>query len=126
MKKMTQPGLDTEKRGILTDDVIAVMNERQIPPEIASLTLEILSIAENNRRESIRKRQADGIKVARARGVLNGRPVQKPPEGFGSLVMLWERGQIKVPMILEMSGLKKATFYRRLREYQADKKKSSR
>ena len=53
---------------------------------IADLVLQILSFVAQNERESIRKRQAEGISAARARGVRFGRPVKKPPANFSSLV----------------------------------------
>jgi DNA invertase Pin-like site-specific DNA recombinase len=83
---------------------------------IADLVLQILSFVAHSERESIRKRQAEGIAAARARGVRFGRPVKKPPENFGMLVREWERGKLPIGELLMKSGLKEATFYRRLRE----------
>ena len=114
---MNPTSLGIEKYGLLTDDVIAVMKEKQIPLETVSLVLEILSIAEKNKRENIRKRQAEGIKAARARGVCLGRPAQNLPENFDKLVKQWERGILDFQKLLELSGLKARTFYRRLKEY---------
>jgi len=90
---------------------------------IADLVLQILSFVAQNERESIRKRQAEGIAAAKARGVRFGRPIKKPPENFSDLVKLWERGSIPLATIIEQSGLKEATFYRRLREFRAMKEK---
>ena len=114
---MNQTSLDIEKYGLLTGDVIAVMKEKQIPLETVSLVLEVLSVAEKNKRESIRKRQAEGIEAARVRGVHLGRPTQNLPENFGELVKHWERGSLDFQKVLELSGLKELTFYRRLKEY---------
>ena len=41
---------------------------------IADLVLQILSFVAQNERESIKKRQAQGIAAAKAKGVLFGRP----------------------------------------------------
>ena len=41
---------------------------------IADLVLQILSFVAQNERENIRKRQAEGIAAAKARGVKFGRP----------------------------------------------------
>ena len=90
---------------------------------IADLVLQILSFVAQNERESIRKRQAEGIAAAKLRGVRFGRPVKKPPENFGYLVKLWERGKLPLSVTIAQSGLKKATFYRRLREYRTSKRK---
>lgn len=83
---------------------------------IADLVLQILSFVAQSERESIRKRQAEGIAAAKAKGVRFGRPVKKPPENFGELVKLWERGKLSIGEVLERMGFKEATFYRRLRE----------
>ena len=114
---MNPTSLDIEKYGLLTDDVIVVMKEKQIPLETVSLLLEILSVAEKNKRENVRKRQAEGIEAARTRGVHLGCPVQNLPENFGELVKQWERGRLDFQKVLELSGLKARTFYRRLKEY---------
>jgi len=74
-------------------------------------------------RECTLLRQAEGIAVARARGVHLGRPIKKPPENFPELVKLWERGKITFEEVLEQTGLKQGTFYNRLREFRNSKKK---
>jgi DNA invertase Pin-like site-specific DNA recombinase len=88
---------------------------------IADLVLQILSFVAQSERENIRKRQTEGIAEAKARGVRFGRPVKTPPENFARLVKQWERGKLQFDDILEQSGLEKATFYRRLREYRTAK-----
>ena len=83
---------------------------------IADLVLQILSYVSQTERESIRKRQSEGIAAARLRGVKFGRPVKRPPDNFESLVKRWEKGKLELAELLEKTGLKEATFYRRLRE----------
>lgn len=90
---------------------------------IADLVLQILSFVAQNERENIRKRQAEGIAAARARGVRFGRPVKKPPENFADAVQEWEQGKLVFSEVLERTGLKESTFYNRLREYRAAKGK---
>ena len=90
---------------------------------IADLVLQILSFVAQSERETIRKRQAEGIAAARARGVRFGGAVINPPENFGALVKQWERGHLPVRDLLAMTGLKESTFYRRLRELRAANKK---
>ena len=91
---------------------------------IADLVLQILSFVAQSERENIRKRQVEGIAAARARGVCFGRPIKKPPENFAALVKQWERGKLPLPELLTQTGLKEATFYRRLREFRISHKKS--
>ena len=84
---------------------------------IADLVLQILSFVAQNERENIRKRQAQGIAAAKAKGVKFGRPEIAVPEDFGQIVKAWERGQTPPPAVLRQCGMSEATFYRRLREY---------
>lgn len=62
-------------------------------------------------------RQAKGIAAAKARGVRFGRPKIKTPENFEKIVLAWETKKIDFDTALLMSGMKEATFYRRLKEY---------
>ena len=89
---------------------------------IADLVLQILSFVAQSERENIRKRQSQGIAAAKKRGVRFGRPEKPIPEGFAETVKLWEKKEIDIKAVLEMCGLKEATFYRRLREYRMKNK----
>jgi len=90
---------------------------------LADIVLQILSFVAQNERETTRKRQAEGIKAARIRGVHMGRPVKKPPENFGVLAKQWERGELRTSDFMKLTGLKETTLYRRLRERQVVRKK---
>lgn len=83
---------------------------------IADLVLQILSFVAQNERENIRKRQAEGIAVAKAKGVVFGRPVKDPPSDFAQLVRQWERGLLPMDEILNNHNMSISTFYRRRRE----------
>ena len=84
---------------------------------IADLVLQILSFVAQNERENIKKRQAEGIAAAKAKGVKFGRPEKAVPEDFGKIVRAWERKQISFDEALKRCDMSEATFYRRLREY---------
>lgn len=91
---------------------------------IADLVLQILSFVAQSERESIRKRQAEGIAAARARGVRFGRPETPVPDDFPLLVRRWERGTLRLTELLRLcGGISESTFYRRLRELRAAEKK---
>ena len=53
---------------------------------IADLVLQILSFVAQSERENIRKRQAQGIAAAKARGIHLGRPEKLLPDNFAELV----------------------------------------
>ena len=84
---------------------------------IADLVLQILSFVAQSERENIKRRQAEGIAAARARGVHLGRPVKAVPESLPDIVEAWEKGELQLNEALRRCGMGKTTFYRRLREY---------
>ncbi len=84
---------------------------------IADLVSQILSFVAQNERENIRKRQAQGIAVAKAQGVKFGRPEIMLPENFGELVREWEKKRLPMSEVLNVCKISEATFYRKLREY---------
>jgi DNA invertase Pin-like site-specific DNA recombinase len=91
---------------------------------IADIVLSLLSFVAQNERESIRQRQTEGIAAAKARGVRFGRPIKCPPENFPATVREWGRGKLALADALKRTGLKEATFYNRLREYRASKRRT--
>jgi hypothetical protein len=52
-----------------------------------------------------------------------GRSPIKPPENFAVIVKQWEHGKISFAEALKQTGLKKSTFYNRLREFRGGKGK---
>ncbi len=84
---------------------------------IADLVLQILSFVAENERENIKKRQAQGIAAAKAKGVKFGRPECAMPADFEKIIKEWKKGHITTVKAAEISGMSKATFYRKIREY---------
>lgn len=84
---------------------------------IADLVLQILSFVAQNERENIRKRQAEGIAAAKARGVQFGRPGKDVPDNFPQLVRQWEQKKTSLGEVLTACNMSESTFYRRLLEY---------
>lgn len=77
---------------------------------IADLVLQILSFVAQSERDNIRKRQAQGIAAAKARGVRFGRPVQPLPENFQEVFQLWKSNQISGVEAARRCGLPISTF----------------
>lgn len=84
---------------------------------IADLVLQILSFVAQNERENIRKRQAEGIAAAKARGVRFGRPEKSLPDNFESLVRLWKQKKLPLSEVLIQCNVSESTFFRRLAKY---------
>ena len=90
---------------------------------IADLVLQILSFVAQSERENIKKRQAQGIAAAKARGVRFGRPEAPVPENFGAIVAAWEKGKLPLSEAVRQCHVSEATFYRRLRELRLAQRK---
>ena len=89
---------------------------------IADLVLQILSFVAQSERENIRKRQAEGIAAAKAKGVRFDRPEIAIPDEFSQIVRRWEKKEISFEEATKQCGMSGTTFYRRLREYRLTKK----
>ena len=82
---------------------------------IADVVLQVLSFVAENERETMRQRQEEGIKMAKLRGVRFGRPPTPTPDDFDNIVKLYKEKKITVVNAIEMSGLTRGTFYRKLK-----------
>jgi len=90
---------------------------------LADIVLQVLSFVAQHERETIRKRQAEGIAAARARGIHMGRPAKRLPENFMELAKLWGRGKLRTVDFMTLTGMTETTLYRRLREHKIVRKK---
>ena len=88
---------------------------------IADLVLQVLSFVAQNERENIKKRQEEGIRAAKLRGVEFGRPIKKAPDNFDVLIKQWKKGKLSADEVAKMCDMSIATFYRRLRETKVNK-----
>ena len=82
---------------------------------IADVVLQVLSFVAENERETMRQRQAEGIKMAKLRGVKFGRPPLDIPKGFLDIAKSYKRGEITSSQAVTMSGLTRGTFYKKLK-----------
>lgn len=101
---LDMPLLDTRKKG---DDLTGTF--------VADLVLQILSYVAQSERENIRKRQAEGIAAAKARGVHFGNPGKPVPADFAETVEKWRRKEIRLPEALEHLGIGRTYFYRHVK-----------
>lgn len=67
-------------------------------------------------RNLIRERVQAGLEAARARGRKGGRPRAMSPETFATAKRLYDQREMTVAQICDQLGIKRRTFYKRLRE----------
>jgi len=77
---------------------------------IADLVLQVLSFVAQNERETIRKRQAEGIAAARARGVRFGRTPVPLPKNFPVVFEQWKAGRLSMAKAARGCGMARSTF----------------
>ena len=79
---------------------------------LASLVLEVLAFNAAKERESIKRRQAEGISCAKARGQRFGRPTIAKPSNWQEVTTDWKNGIITAKEAMSRLNLKPNTFYR--------------
>lgn len=85
---------------------------------ISNLVLQILTWLSQEELKNIKERQKMGIESAKKRGVKFGRP-KIIPNNFEDVYNRWVNGDITAVKAMELTGLKKNTFYNRVKEFKA-------
>lgn len=78
---------------------------------VNNILIEVLSSIAEQERITIKRRQAEGIAAAKARGEHLGRPRAAYPERWDEVYESWKAKEITAKAACEMLGLKRATFY---------------
>ena len=92
---------------------------------IADLVLQILSFVAESERANIRRRQAEGIAAAKARGVKFGRPSKPLPENFGAMYRAWRGRQMTLRQAAQACGMPLITFYAKAVRQETSKRVNS-
>lgn len=82
---------------------------------ISDIVLQVLSFVAENERENIRARQAEGIALAKARGVRFGRPATVYTEEFAETALAYAHKKIILKEALDSTGMKLSNFYYHMR-----------
>lgn len=78
------------------------------------MILQLLSFIAENERNNIKSRQAEGIKLAKIKGVKFGRPAFEVTENFKHYLHLYKLKIVKVDTILKEFKISKSSFYKYL------------
>lgn len=79
---------------------------------VNNILIEVLGTIAEQERETTRKRQAEGIAAAKAKGVKLGRPALKFPANWKEVYSSWKSGQITAKEAMEQTGTKRTSFYK--------------
>jgi len=85
---------------------------------IADLVLQILSFVAQNEREYNRKRQAEGIAAAKAKGVKFGRKPLPLPENFYEVHQAWRSKKLTLKQAASACNMPVGTFYGKARKFE--------
>lgn len=81
---------------------------------IADIVLQILSFVAETERENIKSRQAEGIRIAKERGVHMGRPKLVLPDNFEYVLQLYLAKEITCNNAAKMANMPISTFFKYL------------
>ena len=87
---------------------------------LSDVVLQILSFVAENERATIKQRQAEGIAVAKARGVRFGRPPKPLPEDFYKIYQKWKEGKITGVVAANACNMPVSTFLYKASDYSGD------
>ncbi len=81
---------------------------------ISNIVFELLAYIAQKERETMKQRQAEGIKIAKDKGIKFGRPKAELPEGFVKYFNKLESYEITASKMMEALHMKRTTFYKLL------------
>lgn len=81
---------------------------------IADIVLQILSFVAETERENIKTRQAEGIRIAKEKGIHMGRPKLVLPDNFYDVLKLYLSKQITCNDAAKMANMPISTFFKYL------------
>lgn len=86
---------------------------------IADIVLQLLSYVAQTEREFIKRRQAEGIAVAKANGVRFGARPKEKPMGYQACYEKWQRGEISARTAAKQLNVTHPTFLKWTQEWQS-------
>lgn len=81
---------------------------------ISDIILQILSFVAENERENIKKRQAEGIRIAKEKGKHLGRPKIEIPPNFSQVANQYKKKEITLTEALLSLKMNRSSFYKYL------------
>lgn len=120
---LTQWSVITKDKGadivVLDMPLLDTRNDRDLTGTLISdIVLQLLSYVAQKKRENIRIRQAEGIAIAKAKGVYKGRkPIEVDKDKFELVYGEVSRGERTNKYAMQKLGLKPNTYYRFVHEF---------
>lgn len=110
MSELAEMGMDLV---ILDSPMLSTYDKNDLEKcLINTIVLELLAYISESELRKIKRRQCEGIKSARTRGVRCGRPRIETPENWNSIYAQWKAGEITAVAAMKACGLKRSSFYK--------------
>ena len=106
IKVLDMPLLDTRIKG-----------ENLVGKFISDIVLQVLLFVAENERTNIKQRQADGIRIAKEKGIKFGRAKKELPPNTNEILNKYINKEIKNIEASQLIGVSKGTFFRLVKEY---------
>ena len=106
-----------ERKGV---HLVSLKESIDTSSSTGKLLFTLMSAIAQFERDVIADRTKEGLRSARARGRIGGRP-KANPDAVRKAVKLYRTGQYSVKEIEELTGVKKSTLYRNLRQMDGQK-----
>lgn len=88
---------------------------------IIDIVLQVLSFVAENERNNIKQRQAEGIRIAKEKGVKFGRPKAILPSNTNEIIMQYINKKVTNTDAAKIIGVSRGTFFRLVKEYKNKK-----
>lgn len=79
---------------------------------VNNILIEVLGTIAEQERQTIRKRQREGIDAAKAKGKHLGRPKIVKPDNWDEVVSEWNNGSITAKQAIKLLDMSKSSFYK--------------
>ena len=103
-----------------TQDLSKLNNSmaQMIMETINNMLIELYATMAQAEIEKKEKRQREGIETKKERGEWSdyGRPKAQKPSNWNEVIAQWEKGEISAVKAMELTGTKKTTFYKLLKQ----------
>lgn len=104
---------------VLDTPILNTKNKSDLEKKlIANIVFELLTYMAEKERIKIKTRQAEGIAIAKSKGLYKGRK-KIFNENFEKVYNNWKKKKFTAVKAAEMLDMKKSTFYRRVKEYES-------
>lgn len=84
---------------------------------ISDIVLQVLSFVAENERNNIKQRQAEGIRIAKEKGVKFGRPKVVLPSNTNEIIKKYINKEITNIEASKIIGISRGTFFRLVKDY---------